>query len=204
MWCDAGVLSGLGRYCRNGGTDVSRPWVMPPVISLVSPPPCVLCDPVCLALVVFCVLSCLVPCTSLVFVWFQFSYAHFLFSGTSLPALVFPTCLNTCYTLISFTCPSLVHSPVSDFLIYTPYIYISPLSLVPCQFVCVSSLCSHGLCSCILTSCSHVSWAYLDPACSACSACQSLPISLFVNKYLLFCINSASELSAFGSTLHNP
>ncbi len=122
---------------------------MAPVISLVFHHPWVLSDPVCLSLVVFCVV-CHVLFPALVLSLFVFSSVmhiscfilytylsshsrHF----TSCPC-VFPACLMTCSAPISFTCSSLVHSPVSDFLIYTPYINQSP------------SLCSSSVCLCVV------------------------------------------------------
>ncbi len=131
---------------------------MPPVVSLVFPPPRVLSDPICLD--VFCVV-CHVSFPVLVLSWSVFSSvmnsscfilytclsSHFR-QFTSCPC-VFPTGLITCSTPISFICPSLAIHQSS--LPYQPLtIYTSPLPFVLCQFICVSSLCSHGLCSCFI------------------------------------------------------
>ncbi len=172
-----------------------------PYCFLVFPPPCVLSDPVCLSLVVFCVLSCLVPCTSLLCL-FSVQLCTFpvlfciltslLVSDTSLPALVYSACLITCSAPISFICPLLVHSPVSDFLIHThqspalcslsvclsfflmlPWtLFLCFLLVFQCAFVPMDS---------VPAFCSHV------PKCFPClpgSCLFCLPVSLFCNKYL--------------------
>ncbi len=111
------------------------------------------------------------------FILYTYLSSHFR-HFTSCPC-VFPTCSITCFTLISFTCPSLVHSPVSTSLshIYIvvpfplffvslskfhPRVAICSLNSVPVFRPCVPMdsvpvfcpHCSLELCSCMFSTCS--------------------------------------------------